>query len=295
MRRRFPYFCSIQTEGGQHVCSATLLAPRLVLTSAFCVSPLGGVPDPRVACGAGVMQAARTIVNPKYEAATFRNDIAMVELNESAHSTPIGGTIAGFNYEADGKTTFTILGCGVGCGSNQLRQASVPLQAYSVCNAPSAYAGAVVDPDMFCAGPLDGSVDSCSGDSGGPAIDMKGSSNPRDQRQAGIISWGAGCARPGFPGVYTRLDTYESFIYNEGYCGCTTTGLSGAADTAPQGCSAEVELQEREAGTALSESSDGPGTWCYVVDPERCTHSIPSQLFAGAALAPCTTNRTLGA
>lgn len=109
-----------------------------------------------------------------------------------------------------------------------------------------------------------------------------------------LLSFNAGCARPGFPGVYTRLDTYESFIYNEGYCGCTTTGLSGAADTAPQGCSAEVELQEREAGKALSESSEGPETWCYVVDPERCTHSIPSQLFAGAALAPCTTNRTLG-
>jgi phosphatidylethanolamine-binding protein (PEBP) family uncharacterized protein len=101
------------------------------------------------------MQAARTIVNPKYEAATFRNDIAMVELNESAHSTPIGGTIAGVDYEADGKTTFTILGCGVGCGSNQLRQASVPLQAYNVCNAPGAYAGAVVDPDMFCAGKIE--------------------------------------------------------------------------------------------------------------------------------------------
>jgi len=59
---------------------------------------------------------------------------------------------------------------------------------------------------MICAGNV--GRDSCQGDSGGP-LSVLG----QDDRysQIGIVSWGEGCAKPGYPGVYTRLTTFFAF------------------------------------------------------------------------------------
>ena len=60
---------------------------------------------------------------------------------------------------------------------------------------------------MICAG--DVGRDSCQGDSGGP-LSVLG----QDDRytQIGIVSWGEGCAKPGYPGVYTRLTSLLNWV-----------------------------------------------------------------------------------
>ena len=61
---------------------------------------------------------------------------------------------------------------------------------------------------MICAGDLRGGKDACDGDSGGPQVVRISGSFVL----VGIISFGAGCARPSVPNVNTRVTRYLSFL-----------------------------------------------------------------------------------
>lgn len=66
--------------------------------------------------------------------------------------------------------------------------------------------------DQICAGYPEGIHNSCSGDSGGPLIARDG---PTGYLLVGVVSFGRGCAEPGYPGVYARLSTYRDWIFDQ--------------------------------------------------------------------------------
>ncbi|KAF7647600.1 hypothetical protein LDENG_00169840 [Lucifuga dentata] len=154
-------------------------------------------------------------IHPKYDPATYENDIALVQLQNlpftdncvyenaaiSAICVPWTPRLFHPNH------TCTISGWGrttEGKAAVVLRWANVSLIADC-----QAFYHDRFKPGMMCAGDLDGSVDSCQGDSGGPLVckDELGVSY-----LWGIVSWGERCGQRGFPGVYTQVAHYFEWI-----------------------------------------------------------------------------------
>lgn len=93
-----------------------------------------------------------------------------------------------------------------------LQTAALPFSDQDWCRSSYANAGAVVSPGAFCAGFTQGGTDSCSGDSGGPLFFGIESGYSPDPILAGVVSWGIGCALPGYLGVYSSTFYFKRWI-----------------------------------------------------------------------------------
>ncbi len=96
-------------------------------------------------------------------------------------------------------------------GSDVLLSAKVPLADTNRCleRYRTVHPDATIGLAQICAGTEAGGTDTCQGDSGGPlaAYDL------RDEKyQVGVVSWGEGCAEPGWYGIYTRISAHATWL-----------------------------------------------------------------------------------
>lgn len=139
------------------------------------------------------------------------NDIALLELDK----IPVGvqavslakGSMSNYVYYGD---LLHVAGFGDTVPDelsqpDKLQAAYVPYADKSICE--NVYKIDIGN-GAFCAGYTNGVIDACQGDSGGPIVLRQGG----NVTQLGVVSWGQGCAKPHFYGVYANIAALRAFV-----------------------------------------------------------------------------------
>ncbi|XP_028824944.1 suppressor of tumorigenicity 14 protein isoform X1 [Denticeps clupeoides] len=226
----WPWQVSLQMERYGHVCGASLVGSRWLLSAAHCFQDTDAIKysDTRswraylgmrvmntVSNAAATRQIRRIVLHTQYDQFTSDYDIALLELSSPVFFSELVQPVcvpAASHAFTSGNTCF-VTGWGVlsedGELATLLQEATVNIISRNVCN--KMYDDAIT-PRMLCAGNMQGGVDACQGDSGGPLVCLE---KGRRWFLAGIVSWGEGCARQNRPGVYTQVTKFADWIHQQ--------------------------------------------------------------------------------
>jgi len=210
-------------RGSGQYCGATLISDTHVLTAAHCLAPFKKE-DILVKLGEYDFEQEGetgdqtfTVLSMKnhenYNDVTYEHDIAIMKLDRPATlSKSVWPICLPPPTEQFTNRRAFVIGWGTiyfgGPVSSTLQEVNVRVWENSQCAKNYATLDRKVLGTMLCAGETN--RDSCQGDSGGPLNCM--SPTTRKWELCGVVSWGAKCAEPDFPGVYTRVTEYLNWI-----------------------------------------------------------------------------------
>ncbi|KAK1785926.1 hypothetical protein P4O66_017676, partial [Electrophorus voltai] len=160
----------------------------------------------------------KIIVNGDYNADISDYDLAMMRLSKPVTMGVSVRPVCLTTYDLGlrGGAPLVVTGWGTlqenGQPASTLQKAKIPLIDEAQC---SAIYGASLTSRMLCAGYLQGKVDACQGDSGGPLVYFNS-----EWMLVGVVSWGVGCAKTGYPGVYSNVGQMLNWVYSvmQGVC-----------------------------------------------------------------------------
>ncbi|XP_077283142.1 ovochymase-like [Arctopsyche grandis] len=141
-----------------------------------------------------------------------KDDIAIIRLSRDAPSTAFIYPICLANGTLRTNTGDSLFVAGWGRTLNA-RQSEVKMKLIvpkfdkTECTRLYSTANAAITENQICAGG-EFAKDTCSGDSGGPLMIQNGNR----WYSIGVVSFGNGCGRDGWPGVYSAVDKYRSWI-----------------------------------------------------------------------------------
>nr|XP_054483834.1 transmembrane protease serine 7 [Agelaius phoeniceus] len=220
----WPWQVSLHFVGAAY-CGASVISKEWLVSAAHCFQG-GKLADPRAWRAHLGMQmqgrakfvsaVRRIVVHEYYNSRNYDYDIALLQL-----STPWPDTMGHlihpiclppYSHKARSGDKCWITGWGQKQeaddeGSAVLQKAEIEIIDQTLCH--STYG--IITARMFCAGLSSGKRDGCKGDSGGPLSCQ--SNGDGKWFLTGIVSWGYGCGRPNFPGVYTRVSNFAPWIH----------------------------------------------------------------------------------
>lgn len=256
-------------------CSATLIAPDVVLTAAHCVgwaSPgvifvyFGG----DVEAGGQWVGVSKVMPHPRYSRQGFEWDIGLLRLSgpAPADATPIPALPAHLGLTVDDEgAEVEFVGFGRTESNTSGTKLTVPGSIARVCDGPEVCAyggGGEVAPRAFAYSMSGGGP--CSGDSGGPAFILRDGV----EHVAGVTSYGdQDCV---YYGVSTRPDSYASWIQ------AFVAGVEEDCSTA------EDEDHDTLAGCADPDCDSYPACGpdaCQATEPISCGQVVEGTTLGG--------------